>query len=64
MGIPDRYLNLRTGPCPRADRRAGRLRVLSRHLEPTTGARTEREQAEAARTALSRYGEALELLVE
>jgi len=38
--------------------------VLSRHLEPTTGARDEREQADAARTALSRYGEALKLLVD
>ncbi len=48
----------------KADRRAGRLRVLSRHLEATTGAREEREQAEAARTALSRFGEALRLLVD
>ncbi|PWB70125.1 MAG: hypothetical protein C3F15_14220, partial [Holophagae bacterium] len=48
----------------KADRRAGRLRVLSRHLEPTSGAREEREQAEAARTALSRYGAALRLHVD
>jgi uncharacterized protein len=48
----------------KADRRAGRLRVLSRHLEPTSGTREERAQAEAARTALSRYGEALGLLVD
>jgi uncharacterized protein YcaQ len=48
----------------KADRRAGRLRVLSRHLEPTSGTREEREQAEAARTALSRYGEALGLLTD
>ena len=47
----------------KAERRAGRLRVLSRHLEPTTGAREEREQAEAARTALHRYADALELAV-
>ena len=48
----------------RADRRVGRLRVLSRRLEATAGAREEREQAEAARTALSRYGETLRLLVD
>jgi hypothetical protein len=38
--------------------------VLARHLEPTTGAREERERAEAARTALSWYGQALELRVD
>jgi uncharacterized protein YcaQ len=47
----------------KADRRAGRLRVLSRHLEPTSGAREEREQVEAARTALERHAEALGLLL-
>jgi hypothetical protein len=38
--------------------------VLSRHLEPTSGTREEGEQAEAARTALERYAEALGLLLD
>lgn len=48
----------------KADRRAGRLRVLSRHLEPTSGTREEVEQAEAARTALERHAEGLGLLLD
>ena len=47
----------------KADRRAGRLRVLSRHLEPTTGAREESDQETAVRTALERYSAALGLHV-
>jgi len=47
----------------KADRRAGRLLVLSRHLEPASGPREAREQAEAARTALERCADAVGLPV-
>jgi uncharacterized protein YcaQ len=47
----------------KADRRAGRLLVLARHHEPTSGPREEREQAEAARTAVERFAGAIELSV-
>jgi hypothetical protein len=48
----------------KADRRRGRLKVLGRHLEPAAGAHDERNQSEAARTALERHAEALGLLLD
>lgn len=59
-----RRLAIARGGLLKADRRRGRLKVLARHLEPTAGVREDRDQAEAARTALERHAEGLGLLLD